>query len=171
MTIVLLKSGISVDKFDCGDADLNEFIRKDAFEYGKKHLAQTYVALYNNEPIAFISICMDCIRLSDEEKVDEFGQNKTHPDFPALKIARLGTAKSYQDKGVGKFLVRYIIGKAIELSDNVGCRFVTVDANPNERTIKFYADLQFIRNQKDHSGENVSMRLDLIQHHMLEQKA
>ncbi len=138
LTIVLLKPGISVANFDCKDSDLNEFITKDAFDYNEKGLAKTYVALYENEPIAFVSICTDAIRLTDKETVSTFGADKHHSDYPAMKIARLGRHCKFRGQKIGEFLVRYIIGYILELAENFGCRFVTTDAIPSKED--FYCE-------------------------------
>jgi len=160
LTVVLLKKGIVVGRFDCGDADLNEFLKEDAFAYSEQELAKTYVALYRNEPVSFISVCADAIKLSDEETEAEFGKKKEHADYPAVKIARLAVARQHQRSKIGITMVEYAIGKAIELSESVGCRFVTVDAYPAQQ--RFYEKCNFTRNEKDSSGANVSMRLDLL---------
>ena len=169
LTIVRLKPGISVEKFDCGNDDLNDFIRSDAFVYAERKLAQTFIALYKNEPIAFISVCTDAIRLGMKERKDEFGKEKPHVDYPGIKVARLATATPYKSRGVGAFLVKYIVGKAIAISEEVGCRFVTVDAYPAQ--LKFYAELGFVKNLSDSSGANVSMRLDIYQWNRQVEKA
>ena len=160
IVIVPLNKGTDLEPFDCKDADLNEFLRKDAFTYEKQQLAKTYIALHENKPIGFFSICTDAIRLSHEERQNEFGVDKPHPDYPAIKIARLAVDCRVARQGVGTHLVKKGVGKAIEISKEVACRFVTVDAYPNME--KFYLSCGFIRNTADGGGHNVSMRLDLI---------
>ena len=160
LLVVPLNLGIDLSSFDCRDADLNDFLKRDAFAYQKSTLAQTYVCLYANSPVGFFSVCADAINLSKIEKKTEFGLDKPHKDFPAIKIARLATANAYAGRHVGTFMVQYAVGMALEFSKKIGCRFVTVDALPN--SVKFYEGLNFIRNLEDVSGKNVSMRLDLI---------
>jgi len=160
MTVAVLRKGINLDRFNCGDDDLNSFLKSDAFIYEEKKIAKTYIVLYQNEPIGFFSICADAIRLSREERFDEFGVEKPHADYPAIKIARLAVSKSHSDKGVGTYMVKQAVGKTIGLSEQVGCRFVTVDAYP--AAIRFYEGCGFVRNLAEKSGTNASMRLDLI---------
>ncbi|HIH19734.1 TPA: GNAT family N-acetyltransferase [Candidatus Micrarchaeota archaeon] len=147
--------------FDCQDEDLNEFLKKDAFSYQKNGIAQTYVCQYSNQPVGFFSLCSDAIKLSDLEEIAEFGVDKTHQDYPAIKIARLATSASYKGRHIGMFMVKYVIGMALEFSKKIGCRFVTVDSMPN--SVEFYQRLNFIKNLKDHSGKMESMRFDLIE--------
>ncbi|RZN16037.1 MAG: GNAT family N-acetyltransferase [Methanosarcinales archaeon] len=53
-----------------------------------------------------------------------------------MKIARLAVDKKYERRGVGRFLLLASVGKALKISDEVGCRFITVDSKQN--SIKFY---------------------------------
>ncbi len=160
ITVAVLRKGVNLDSFDCGDMDLNSFLKTDAPIYEEKHIAKTYVGVYQNEPVGFFSICTDAIRLSKEEKLEEFGAEKPHSDYPAVKIARLAVSKNHSSKKVGTYLVKQAIGKIIGLSEQVGCRFVTVDAYPS--VIGFYEKCGFVRNAKELCGSNISMRLDLI---------
>ncbi|MBI3588149.1 GNAT family N-acetyltransferase [Candidatus Micrarchaeota archaeon] len=167
LTITALNPGVSLDTFNCDDSDLNDFLKKDAPVYEHNGIARTYVCLYQNSPIGFFSICADAIRLSMEERKGEFGKGKLHPDYPAMKIARLGVSADFQGRGVGTSLVKIAIGKAISLSREIGCRFVTVDSYPKQ--VDFYLKCGFIRNLEDKSGENVSLRLDLLDYLSLNQ--
>ena len=161
LLIVPLNPGMNLSSFDCRDQDLNEFLKEDAFLYQKNGMAQTYVCQYANQPVGFFSLCCDAIKLSSTEKEEEFGMDKQHKDFPAVKIARLATSASHKKRRIGTIMVKYIIGMALEFSKKIGCRFITVDAYPN--SVDFYMRLKFIKNLKDGSGKNVSMRLDLIE--------
>ncbi len=161
LTVVPLNSDFRLENFDCGDRDLNEFLRHDALAYDEKMLAKTYVAVFRGEVAGFFSICADAIRLSKAERLEEFGIAKPHPDYPALKIARLAVSIHKRGQGIGRFMATYAIGKAIEISRQAGCRYVTVDAYPEQAT--FYGQkCGFISNQGDLGGKNISMRYDLI---------
>lgn len=159
LTIVGLNRGLNLDSFDCDDADLNDFLKNDAFSHEEKNIVKTYVCLYQNNPVAFFSVCTDAIKLSKTEREEEFGQPKTYPDYPAIKIARLAVAKDFQRRGMGSFMVNIVIGKGIELSKSIGCRFVTVDAY--QKQADFYKKMGFVQNLEDRSGDNVSMRFDI----------
>ncbi|MFH0835641.1 MAG: GNAT family N-acetyltransferase [Candidatus Micrarchaeota archaeon] len=161
LSVVNLSKRFGLESFDCGDEDLNEFLKRDSFSHEDKGIARTYVCLQENHAIGFFSACADAIRLSVEEARSEFGKPKTYRDYPAVKIARLAVSKKHQNRGIGSFLVKLVVGKAVELSKSIGCRFVTVDAYPKQAG--FYKKLGFVENLEDASGENVSMRFDLFE--------
>lgn len=81
--------------------------------------------------------------------------------FPALLIGMLGVSKRYEGRGLGKVMVRYAIGQATELSLVTGCRFVTVDADLNDRAINMYTSLGFSRVKQKGTRRTVWMFYDL----------
>lgn len=174
-----------VGLFDCVDDDLNEFLIKDAWNYKKHLLSETYLCyptdLFNAgtcKPIAFISRCNDCIQMTKEQRKAELkgffkkciqktlpNKKRFHLSFPAVKIARLGVQKDYHSGGVGTHLLNMI--KSLFLINNrTGCKIITVDAYNNERTITFYQrknQFEFLWN-KDKDEDQRIMRFDLSNH-------
>lgn len=126
-----------VNHFDCGDEDLNDFIRTDAPLYFKVRLATSYV-LEDKETgrtIGYFSLAHDRISLTDfpsnsaynRFRKQFFAQGKMFKSYPALKICRLATDKECRGEGIGAMIVNMII--ASYRNDNkAGCRFITVDA-------------------------------------------
>ncbi len=126
-----------VTDFDCGDEDLNDFIRTDAPLYFRVRLATSYV-LEDGEGsriIGYFSLAHDRISLTDfpsnsaynRFRKQFFAQGKMFKSYPALKICRLATDRRYRGEGFGAMLVNMII--ASYRNDNkAGCRFITVDA-------------------------------------------
>lgn len=110
-----------VKSFDCGDADLNDFILNDSGLYRKSLLSVSYVfeapGDVNHEQIAaYFSLANDRVSLSDFPCKTAFNRFRRHrfvnekrlKSYPAVKICRI---------------------KYYFLSDNkTGCRFLTVDA-------------------------------------------
>ena len=128
--------------FDCGDADLNEFFRKDCFQQKQELLNETYeiveATVEDAFPVALISLCNDAVR---KQKVLELlgftDKKKIYPYYPAVKIARLGVSKELQRKDIGTHLVNMI--KEMFLTDNrTGCRLLTVDSYNKPHVINFY---------------------------------
>ncbi|MEA2083290.1 MAG: hypothetical protein U9O82_03410 [Thermodesulfobacteriota bacterium] len=95
-------------KFDCGNSDLNDFFRNDAFAYNSQLLATTYyfqprVATEENNyiPVAFVGFLNDSIDITQDERKKEKKAffkilRKMFPfpkwrssSCPAVKIGRL----------------------------------------------------------------------------------
>jgi hypothetical protein len=57
----VLSNEFDLSKFDCGDADINAFLKDDALDYQKEKLANTYIFHFDYKPIAFFSLLNDCL--------------------------------------------------------------------------------------------------------------
>lgn len=104
-----------VKSFNCGDADLNDFIL--------------------NEASAYFSLANDRISLADfhdKSAFNRFGKHrfvneKRLKSYPAAKICRLAVSNELQRQHIGDRIINFI--KSYFLIDNrIGCRFLTVDA-------------------------------------------
>ena len=147
-----------IKSFDCGDADLNDFIINEAHHYRKALLAVTYV-FENKETgnvIGYFSLANDRVSLTDFNNKTEFNRfrktrfvnEKRIKSYPAVKICRLGIDKSLRGKGIGSTLLDFIKYFFIE-NNKTGCRFLTVDAYNN--AIYFYKNNKFqhLKEQED----------------------
>ncbi len=63
--------------------------------------------------------------------------------LPILRICRLAVDERDQGKGIGRFLLRAMLGLALELRDRFGCLGVVVDAKPG--AVRFYENLGFMK--------------------------
>lgn len=118
--------------FDCGDKDLNEFIKKDALKQKKEGWNTTYVAteIGCKKVIGFFALSQDSITISSETK-RKFGNEYT--SIPAIKIGRFAVDKKYQNKGIGQYILKYAIGFIIQnICPLIGGIYITLDAYSNK---------------------------------------
>ena len=145
--------------FDCGDNDINDFLKEDALKWQDKRLAVTRIFVYNEEIIGFFCSSADSLKLKTKERKEE---SKLHEkrirEIPAIKIGRLGRSIKYKNYCLGIFILEWAIGYVLEISKQTGVRFVTVDAYP--RKTEWYEKIGFKRNlHKDYNErKDVSMR-------------
>ncbi len=152
-----------VSKFDCGDEDLNDFIKNDAFVYQEKKLATTTLFFYEDNLIGFFSAAADSLKLDLDEQESHGIRSKQLEDIPAIKLARLAVDKDYQKQMVGTNILKWCIGYVLECSEMMAVRFITVDAYPEK--LAFYQKFSFLINQSRHytkKTNHVSMRYDLL---------
>lgn len=154
-----------VAAFNCGNADLDDFVRSDALALQECHVVSTYVARCKENRgvtlVGYIALLADAIVLQTPER-KKLNLAISHPIVPALKIARLGvTLGKQRGGGIGTTLIAFAHSAASRLSETVGCRLLTVDANAD--SVDFYERLGFVHNRaKEYRGrERPSMRLDL----------
>lgn len=146
-----LSVGADVSAFDCGDADLNDFLRNDSFKYLASLMAVTYLVEKSGRSDAFFSLSNDrlaCDRATQKQREQwgvglppkAGGRSRTY--YPAVKLGRLGISKSCQGCGLGSDILDFL--KIWFVSGNkTGCRFIIVDAYNNPKVLRFYEKNQF----------------------------
>lgn len=154
----------TINSFDCGDEDLNDFIQNDAPLYYKARLSTSYVLEVQStgETIGYFSLAHDRISLTDFPSNSSynrfrkkfFAQGKMFKSYPAIKICRLATSLNYRGEGIGTMIINMIIA-SYQQDNKAGCRFVTVDAYAS--ALPFYYSLGFLPLSKE--DENAETRL------------
>lgn len=127
--------------FTCGQADLDRFFEHYAGQNQfKLHLAVTYVAVVEGRILGFATVAPCSI---ERATVPTARLRKRLPSYPlpALRLARLGVDLRAQGLGLGKALLRYVLGLALEQAERFGCVGVVADAKPD--AVEFYENLGF----------------------------
>jgi len=125
-----LESTDDLASFNCDDGDdsgCNEFIHKadEAKQYQKERHGITYLFYYEE---------ISAKRLEEPENIRlRF--------YPCLLIGRLAVDNMWRRKGIGSYLADWATGLAMELSEEIGCRYVVLEAK--ESKVKFYNDCGF----------------------------
>ena len=108
-----------VSDFDCGDEDLNDFLKKEVFLYKEQLLAMPYVLTKKDDIskiLAYFTLANDKISVTDfpsnsqfnKFKKENFNKEKFLRSYPSVKIGRLAISKELQGQGVGTHLLRFI---------------------------------------------------------------
>ena len=171
LDIIRLSSEKAVKRFDCGNADLNDFILNQASAYQKHKLAVSYACVDSNDAskvYAYCSLANDKVALDDFKDKTEFNRfrkkrgfpnEKRLKSYPAVKLCRLGVENSVKGMQIGTTVVDFI-KSMFALDCNAGCRFLTVDANLN--AVPFYEKNGFVHmNAKDDNPHTRLMFFDL----------
>lgn len=155
--------------FSCGDPDLDDFLRTDAARLQAQNVVRTFVAFYDEQLVGYVALLTDAVELKSNERKKLALHFHDHPMVPALKVARLAVRSDFQRRRVGEAMLAFAVSRAIELSEHVGCRLLTLDAY--QESVGFYERLGFVRNKaKAHEDQattherspHTSMRLDLF---------
>jgi GNAT superfamily N-acetyltransferase len=158
--------------FSCGDdsedEDLNDFLRADALRLQDQKVALTFLALYADALVGYVTLLADSVVLLTKERKKVNLTSSDHPVVPALKIARLASSLAFRTKhrGIGEALVAFAYARALGVAALVGCRFLTLDARPS--AVPFYNKLGFVPNmdksylEREEKTRHLSMRFDLF---------
>lgn len=167
--IVRLTNNYPIKPFDCGNADLNDFLLSDAKAYTNRLLAVTYLLEKEHELLAFFSLLNDRISIKGSDRAtskikEQFPHSKHRSDYPAVKIGRLGVNSSHQNEHWGKLIISFV--KETFITNNrTGCAFITVDSL--KEAVPFYQNngFRFLMpsESKNSEKETVPMHYDLTQ--------
>ncbi|MDR3269399.1 MAG: GNAT family N-acetyltransferase [Tannerella sp.] len=173
-TLVQLKPDAILAPFDCGDDDLNGFLANDAATYQKERFAVTHLLIFEAAEKTQIAgyFCLLTDKLvfdpSDKEqrivwktfnKQNKIHFNKHRKNYPSVKIGRLAIANVFAGQGLGRYLMGRII-YMINNIDNIGCRFITVDAYRSAFDFYLKNDFRFLSDD-DEDDETRVMYFDI----------
>jgi GNAT superfamily N-acetyltransferase len=152
LEFVRLTDTYRIKPFDCGIADLNDFLFNDAKTHLKYLSAVTYLFEYKDKTIAFYSLQNDLLNINPHTDKDfdmEISDTIADKDysyllemkdismFPAVKIGRFAVDTEFQRRGYGTEILHFVIMSFLN-NNKTGCQFVTVDALNNVETLRFY---------------------------------
>jgi GNAT superfamily N-acetyltransferase len=127
-------------QFNCGDPALNDFFRSRAgqnqFRY---HAAVTYVLLESAAILGFVTVLPGTVRRDD---LGPAHRRLPPSALPVLVLARMGVRTDRHRAGLGGRLLAKVCELALDLSRDVGCVGVVVDAK--EAASGFYERHDFI---------------------------
>lgn len=158
-----------VSSFDCGDADLNDFVLNDAQPYRKEKLAVTYTLIKKEstrDVVAFFCLSNDRISISDFDTKTAFNRfskrfvnAKRLKSYPAAKIGRFAVTSTMKGMNVGSALLKFIKTFFV-VGNKTGCRFLTVDAYAN--AVPFYLKNGFVPlNSEENNDDTRLLYFDL----------
>jgi len=133
--------------FSCGDGDLDDFFLQDAFKYEQQLLAKSYSFRLDSDKSVIVCVftlsnsSIDARNLPNNRKrklTENIPHEKRISSYPAALIGRLGVDREFGGKGIGRELMDFIKSWMLDPSNKTACRYLTVDAYNNERTLKFY---------------------------------
>lgn len=130
------------DSFDCGEAALNEWLQKYAWQNHNSGAARVYVAI-DTEPRRIAGyFCLSAASVEYAGAPARVGKGLAKHPIPVVLIGRLGVDIRYQGQGLARFLVREAFQRTINLADTIGVRAIMVRAKDDSLTA-FYEKLGF----------------------------
>jgi len=142
--IHLLDASFNRDQFNCGNEELNKFLRQLARQHQDKNISRTFVAIEAGDEkkrvLGFYSQSMAEIDLSSLPQ-DIQKKLPRHP-IPAARIGRFATDVSIQGQGLGKHLLVDSLRRVKSISQSIGVFAVIVDAK-DQKAKEFYLKFNF----------------------------
>ena len=139
MEIELIAAHHDCKRFDCGNAQLDRFLKQFAKKQTQQNIGNTYVAV---ETAGAREICgfYTVARGSIESEIVPANVPK-HPT-PVAHLGRLAVSSKHQGKGIGRFLLMDALYRASGASHQIAVYAVEVIAK-NETAKNFYLKYDF----------------------------
>jgi ribosomal protein S18 acetylase RimI-like enzyme len=131
-------------QFDCGNAEMNDWIRTKATNQEGTDNTRTFLAVDTATDLVLGYYASCSYQLGLDAAALAFGMGKKRYPVPALLLARLAVDRTCQGQGIGKALVVHALEAFAKISKLTGVEIVVVDAI-DLNVVAFYAKLGFTR--------------------------
>ncbi|EHL31144.1 GNAT family N-acetyltransferase [Legionella drancourtii] len=126
--------------FNSNYPELNEWLKKYAFQAKMSGSANTFIVADNNLVVGFYSLTVGQVDLDQVSERIKKGMGK-YP-ISVVILARLAVHHTYQGKGIGKAMLKDAILKTLQIAEQGGVRALLVHAI-DEKAETFYKRFGF----------------------------
>jgi len=139
---VLLSEEHDCDGFDCGQALLNDWLRRFAFQNQRANAVRTFVVCRDQERrvIGYYSLAVGAVDHAAAPARVRKGLAR-HP-IPVMVLARMAVDIRHQGKKIGRGLLRDAVLRTLQAAEIAGIRAIFVQAQ-NDRARDFYQRFGF----------------------------
>jgi GNAT superfamily N-acetyltransferase len=143
MTQVLLLAG-NHDRsgFDCGNQELNGWLKQIARQHQDKGLSKTFVAIREELPVRICGYYALTLSELENRHLPNAWRNKLPRRIPGVRLGRLAVDKQYQRKGLGELLLVDAMIRAQRIHRETGGIGLFVDA-VDEQAAGYYRRFGF----------------------------
>lgn len=129
--------------FDCGNEDINRYLKQQANQSAKKHYSQTHVLMTDEakpkEIIGFYTLT-SCFLKGEIQKLI---QPNSPFDLCGIKLARMGVDTKHQKQNHAQYLIFDAMKKAHQVNQSMGIQGLFLDAK-NDDLVRFYQHCGFV---------------------------
>lgn len=137
-----LERGDDVEGFDCGEPELDIWLRDYAWSDQTSNVSVTYVLLRGDLVIGYYTLAPQSIGRDGESNTRLDGGQPTGRPIPVYLLARLALVKTEQGNRLGGDLLRDALTRCAAGSESYGGRAVLVHAK-HEKAATFYQRYRF----------------------------
>ncbi|MDE2894022.1 MAG: GNAT family N-acetyltransferase [Chloroflexota bacterium] len=136
---VLLTTEHRTESFDCGDASLNQWLRRRALRNQGDGSSRTWVVTLDDRVVGYYA--SSAAALARSEVPGRMRRNQPDP-LPAMLLGRLAVDSEHQGRGLAGALLKHFLLKSLEVAQLTGLRLVLVHAK-DRQVANFYAHFGF----------------------------
>ena len=122
--------------FDCGDANLNIWLKQTAKQRKEKGVSSTFVTVPNGTSVEILGFyAISLAELVNANLPAQHGK-RLPTRVPVFRLGRLATAIGHQGKRIGEFMLFDAITRTTRIADEIGGVGLVVNAKP--AAVDFY---------------------------------
>jgi len=130
--------------FDCGDEQVNRFLREQALQDHERNLSRTMVLINEGGDSARIIGYHTLVMAHVKQEEIPGDRPKIKRGIPVILLGQLGIDKEFQRRRYGELLLMDAQARVDEVSRRTGVRAMMLDAR-NDRLAQWYEEHDFIR--------------------------
>ena len=128
--------------FDCGRAELNDWLRQIARQHQAKGLSKTFVAVLDEQPTRICGCYALTLTEVDTSALPEGNRKKLPRMIPGVRLGRLAVDVQYQEKRLGELLLMDAVRRVRSIQEHAGVVGLFVDAI-DAKAARYYAHFGF----------------------------
>jgi GNAT superfamily N-acetyltransferase len=128
--------------FDCGRAELNDWLWQMARQHQAKGLSKTFVAVLDEQPTRICGYYALTLTEVDTSDLPEGSRKKLPRMIPGVRLGRLAVDVQYQGKRLGELLLMDAVRRVQSIQEHAGVVGLFVDAI-DEQAARFYTHFGF----------------------------
>ncbi|HKE55448.1 MAG TPA: GNAT family N-acetyltransferase [Pyrinomonadaceae bacterium] len=134
-----------LSQFHCGEATLDDWLRKRALQNEESGASRTYVACQGKRVVAYYALAAGAV--AHAQAPGRVRRNMPDP-VPVMVIGRLAVDETVQGQALGPALLRDAVLRTVQAAEIAGIRAILVHAI-SERAKRFYEKWGFIASPID----------------------
>lgn len=124
--------------FDCGDEDLNRYLKQYARQNHDNGAAKTFVAVSDMTRASILGFySLSPASIDFDRTPEKIRQGLARYDVPAYRLGRLAVDRSMQRQGLGGSLIFAAGRRCLRIANEIGGIALVIDAK-NERVASWY---------------------------------
>lgn len=146
LRIEKLQRSHPVDRFDCGQEDLNRFLVRYALQGQQAGASQTYLALDGERVVGFYSLVVG--QVDYDEAPERVSKGLARHPVPIMLLARLAVSLDHQGRRLGAGLLKDAMKRTLRAADIAGIRALVTHAK-DDAARRFYERFDFVASPSD----------------------
>ncbi len=130
----------ALDRFACGEASLDDWLRRRALKNQSNGSSRTYVVTQDKAVVAYY--CLSAGAVGHSDAPSSLKRNRPDP-IPVIVLGRLAIDATHQQKGLGTALLRDAILRTLQAAEVAGVAALLVHAL-SEPARRFYLSRGFV---------------------------